>query len=167
MPSRIFEPRRRPAGRIAPEELQTTRSHRAGFAASCRTGIVSRGVAARENFHFRRHRPATFCRRAGRADACAVWPQLSGTICAGRSETSFPKGGAMSVRTWCKPVPEREFLSGGHFTGRGAPLSANARHIKFNLLNPNRACHHHRHLHPQPRRAAGQSRAKRSGAGGR
>ena len=79
---------------------------------------VSRGAAAREGFYFRRHRPAAFRRRAGRADDFAVRPKLSRAMGAGGRAAPVSDRQRLHLRQ-CRRLRKHEALSRRHHAGAG------------------------------------------------
>jgi len=86
---------------------------------------VSRRAETGGGFHFRRHRPAAFCRRPRRANPFVVWPQLTRAVGAGRQAASDADGKPMLLRPWCERLSNHQFLPRRHHARTGSGLPAN------------------------------------------
>ena len=104
---------------IADGRFEKTSAGRAGAAGDSRTAAVSGRGEARGGFHFRRHRPAAFCRRSRRADDCAVRPHARRALGAGWPAPPDFDRRPMRLRRQFRRLPRRKPLPRGHFAGTG------------------------------------------------
>src|ERR1035438_7021739 len=112
-----FHHRARRTRNRAHGEFKIPRAGRGDFAADFRTAAVSRGAGAGGRVHFRRHRPAAFCRRAGRADNFAVRPEFARALGADWKTTpDFDRRG-LRLRWPFRRLHRRAPLPRGDFAG--------------------------------------------------